>query len=192
MSDHYQTPGAHITPDTPDEFYQPKFLSFSGRIGRLRWLAYNAAVGLFFYLILGIALVVVGDTEALMKDPQAFKAFTSGAMGVVFWGLYVVFMVYYLALIRRRLNDMDRSGWLMLLMLVPFINLILALFLLFAPGTHGRNRFGPAPWCRCCSSCSASWRPSSFPCSLASKHVPSLSPALLPGSRQVPPAPLKY
>lgn len=44
----------------------------------------------------------------------------------------------------RRLHDLSRSGWLILLYLVPFINL-LALALLFMPGRPGPNRYGPEP-----------------------------------------------
>ena len=145
MSDHYQTPGAHIVSHDEAEYYQPKWLVFSGRIGRLRWLAYNMGSGIIFYALFAIVLVVLGDTEALMNDPQAFKGFDQGAMAVAFWGLYLAFMVFWLAWGRRRLNDADRSGWWLLLMLVPLVNLLLSLYLLFAPGTHGRNRFGPAP-----------------------------------------------
>lgn len=44
----------------------------------------------------------------------------------------------------RRLHDRDMSGWWMLLMLVPLINLIL-LILFLLRGTTGQNRFGPDP-----------------------------------------------
>jgi uncharacterized membrane protein YhaH (DUF805 family) len=142
MSDHYQTPGAHIISDAEAEFYQPRFLSLSGRIGRLRWMAYNMALGLMFYAVFGLVLVGLGDTQALMNDP---KAFNQGTTGVIFWALYAVIIVFSLGMSRRRLNDLDRSGWLLLLMLVPLVNALFSLYLLFAPGTHGRNRFGPAP-----------------------------------------------
>lgn len=145
MSDHYQTPGAHITSHDEVEYYQPKWLALSGRIGRLRWMAYNMGLTLVFYFLLGLSLAFLGDSEALMNNPEAFKEFNQGTMGVAFWVLYLVFLVFSLGFTRRRLNDVDRTGWLMLVMLIPLVNLILVLYLLFAPGTHGRNRFGPAP-----------------------------------------------
>ncbi|MDR0734190.1 MAG: DUF805 domain-containing protein [Elusimicrobiota bacterium] len=45
----------------------------------------------------------------------------------------------------RRLHDLDRSGWLMVLAFIPLINLIFFLVLLLHPGTKGENRFGEEP-----------------------------------------------
>ena len=45
----------------------------------------------------------------------------------------------------RRLHDMDKSGWWILLFLVPLANLILGIILLVRSGTNGHNRFGPEP-----------------------------------------------
>jgi hypothetical protein len=45
----------------------------------------------------------------------------------------------------RRLNDMTVSGWLILLMFVPLANFVMALAMLFVPGSDGDNRYGPAP-----------------------------------------------
>ncbi len=44
-----------------------------------------------------------------------------------------------------RLHDLDRSGWLALLILVPGLNLLLVAALACKKGTVGPNRFGPAP-----------------------------------------------
>jgi hypothetical protein len=43
----------------------------------------------------------------------------------------------------QRLHDFDASGWWSLAMLVPLLNLVLTIALLFAPGTSGTNRYGP-------------------------------------------------
>ena len=45
----------------------------------------------------------------------------------------------------RRLHDLDKSGWFMLVILIPFVNLIFALYLLLASGTAGQNRYGADP-----------------------------------------------
>ena len=42
----------------------------------------------------------------------------------------------------RRLHDTDKSGWLLLLGLIPFIGGIIVLVLLVLPGTPAPNRFG--------------------------------------------------
>ena len=44
----------------------------------------------------------------------------------------------------RRLHDTDKSGWLVLISIIPLIGLIV-FFLLMADGSKGKNRFGPKP-----------------------------------------------
>lgn len=50
-----------------------------------------------------------------------------------------------LAVSVRRLHDTDRSGWWLLLWLVPVIGWIVMLVFLVSRGTQGPNRFGPDP-----------------------------------------------
>lgn len=42
----------------------------------------------------------------------------------------------------RRLHDTDKSGWMLLLGLIPFLGGIIVLVLMLLPGTPGQNRFG--------------------------------------------------
>jgi uncharacterized membrane protein YhaH (DUF805 family) len=44
----------------------------------------------------------------------------------------------------RRLHDINKSGWLILLCLIPFINLYL-IYLFFLEGDKGPNQYGPDP-----------------------------------------------
>ncbi|MBI2334248.1 DUF805 domain-containing protein [Candidatus Daviesbacteria bacterium] len=54
-------------------------------------------------------------------------------------------LLYMLPLLVRRLHDLNHSGWALLLMFVPFINLGLILILLFVRGTEGENKYGKEP-----------------------------------------------
>ena len=45
----------------------------------------------------------------------------------------------------RRLHDIDRTGWWMLLVLIPLIGQIVLLVFFCLRGTDGPNRFGPDP-----------------------------------------------
>ena len=51
----------------------------------------------------------------------------------------------YLAVTARRLHDVDRSGWWMLIYLIPLIGWILMLVWSCQRGTPGINRFGADP-----------------------------------------------
>jgi uncharacterized membrane protein YhaH (DUF805 family) len=48
-----------------------------------------------------------------------------------------------LAVGARRLHDIDRTAWWLLLSLLPLIGTLVLLFFYVQPGTPGDNRFGP-------------------------------------------------
>ena len=56
----------------------------------------------------------------------------------------VAHLIPFCAVAARRSHDLNRSGWLSLLGLVPFVGLAMLVFWAF-PGTSGSNRFGPEP-----------------------------------------------
>lgn len=127
----YSAPAAEM--GGGEETYQPQIFSFSGRIGRLRYLAY----GLAWNAVIVAAIFVLGLLGALVAG--------EGAVAVVTLVGYAGTLVPMFVLAVRRLNDMDASGWLSLLLIVPFVNFIMALVLIFAPGTKGPNKYGAAP-----------------------------------------------
>ncbi|HEY9104776.1 DUF805 domain-containing protein [Chitinimonas sp.] len=129
----YASSSAAGNPMQGDETYQPQFLSLSGRIGRVRYLAYCCALTLIWAVAFGIVAVI----GAVLKSPVL--------MGIGMVVLYIPLIVVQLGFGRRRLNDLDQSGWWLLLNFVPLANLGLAIYMLFFPGTKGSNRFGPEP-----------------------------------------------
>jgi len=55
----------------------------------------------------------------------------------------VVLFLPGLALGIRRLHDLDRNGWWILLALIPIVGLIILIIWFCTKGTEGPNRFGP-------------------------------------------------
>ena len=45
----------------------------------------------------------------------------------------------------RRLHDLNKSGWWLLVSFIPYINIVFCLYILFAPGTPGENKYGADP-----------------------------------------------
>ena len=45
----------------------------------------------------------------------------------------------------RRLHDIDKSGWFVLISFIPFIGWIIMIAMLAGKGTEGKNRFGDYP-----------------------------------------------
>ncbi len=132
----YSAPDAAL--DTgQDVLYQPKIFSFSGRIGRMRYLAYG--VGL--YILLMAALIPLGGMAASMGDEAGMSM-----LGMVMIGLfYIAIFAISIMFAKRRLNDLNRSGWWFLVFLIPIVNLLMTIYILFFPGSDGDNKFGPAP-----------------------------------------------
>ena len=138
MNNPYASPGAAVTDiASDDEPYQPRIFSTQGRIGRLRYLAY-ATVATF------AAVLVIGVLGALLMGLTGSGDSGTGT-AIMFGALYIPVLAISFIMAKRRLNDLDQSGWLSLLLLVPLLNLVMALYLVFWPGSAGSNRYGPKP-----------------------------------------------
>ena len=59
--------------------------------------------------------------------------------------IWLLTLVPHLAINTKRCHDRDRSGWFILLSLIPLVNLWYIVEVGFLPGTKGNNRFGPDP-----------------------------------------------
>jgi len=117
------------------EYVQPSWgeflFSFEGRISRSQlWLHWILPVmGLF--IVINILMAIAG------VDPVA--------SGIVMLILDLIILWPSLATYVKRAHDRARSGWFILLFLVPLLNLWPFIELLFVRGTIGVNRFGPDP-----------------------------------------------
>ncbi len=63
-----------------------------------------------------------------------------------------IYLIYMLAVIIpsiavgvRRLHDLGKSGWMLLIVLIPFIGAVWILVLFLMDGTPGPNAYGPSP-----------------------------------------------
>ena len=106
-----------------------KFTVFAGRSGRREFWMF-----VLCNIIVGIALSILGNI------PLIGKLF------------YVVSILYSLAVLIpgiavgiRRLHDTNRTGLLMLLVLIPGLGAIIVLVLCAMEGTSGENQYGPDP-----------------------------------------------
>jgi uncharacterized membrane protein YhaH (DUF805 family) len=133
----YAAPRAVIDGAPGDgEYQEPRLFAVSGRIGRIRYLSNVTGV----YLIAMFALVLVGAISQGLRIHSLSLVYI--AMGVVYIGVFVLW--WMLAI--QRCHDIDNSGWLSLMWLVPLLNVVFFLYLLFMPGDQEPNRFGkPTP-----------------------------------------------
>lgn len=111
------------------EFSTPKVWSASGRIGRVRYLAYLMVGYLAFLVGGGILAMIVG-------------AVTNVYVGIaVFYIALIPYVVFSFICGIQRAHDMGWSGWSVLLLLIPLV----AFVWLLNPGNPTANRFGAPP-----------------------------------------------
>jgi uncharacterized membrane protein YhaH (DUF805 family) len=137
MSNPYAAPDAVLSDVGEDETYEPQIFSVNGRIGRLRYLAYSWLLGFILMFVIGIVAAVL--------LPVLVKKGSHGPGMLFMILLYAPVIAVALVMAKRRFNDLNLSGWLSPLILVPFLNILVGLYLLFAPGTKGANNHGPQP-----------------------------------------------
>jgi uncharacterized membrane protein YhaH (DUF805 family) len=124
----YQTPEGQLTTDD-QAVGEISFFSPSSRINRLRYWAHGALFAIGFYAILAVG--------------GGLFAFVSPWVGVpIMAAAYIGLLVFSVIVMIQRLHDLNKTGWMWLLALVPFANIYLLIILIFFKGTPGRNNYG--------------------------------------------------
>jgi len=111
-----------------DDYGEVKILSAQGRIGRVRYIGYSMGLMLLAWLVIGLLAVMAvpaGQTAVFLVIP---------------FGYVALLVVQFLFNIQRS-HDMNMTGWLSLIYLVPFGLLVFW----FVPGTRGENDYGKRP-----------------------------------------------
>ena len=105
-----------------------KYVVFHGRAGRTEYWTFTLINYAVFFVLSGLASAT--ESNAL------------GAVGMIFLAAQIL---PGLAVTVRRFHDTDRSGWFILIGLVPILGALVLLFFMLVRGTQGENRFGPPP-----------------------------------------------
>lgn len=142
----FQAPNADVA-QSGDETYEPKIFAASGRIGRIRYMAYGFIVSMIFMFFGGILAAIAIPAMNMNPETMTPEGGMGGAMvmGILGLVMYIALFVYMFMLARRRLNDLNKSGWMSLLLFLPIANIIVALYMLLWPGSEGANMYGPKP-----------------------------------------------
>jgi uncharacterized membrane protein YhaH (DUF805 family) len=106
------------------------YITFSGRAPRPEYWYF------VLFLAIGSAVTIILDVAVMPADTMV-SPFNS------IFGLVTFCPI--LAVSIRRLHDVDKSGWWILLALVPLVGAIVLLVWYCSLGTRGDNRFGPNP-----------------------------------------------
>ena len=109
-----------------------KYFDFSGRARRKEYFLFYLFAIIIFFISFFIDFFIGTYDEELG------------------WGLFsgiclIFFFIPGLAVQIRRLHDWDKSGWFLLLNLIPFVGWIIVFVLMCIPGNVGHNPYGPDP-----------------------------------------------
>lgn len=103
-----------------------KYAQFSGRARRTEYWMF-VLFNIIISAVLGVIEGVIG---------------TSGAIGLLY---SLAVLIPALAVSVRRLHDTDRSGWWLLIALVPLFGAIVLIVFAAQEGKPGTNAYGPNP-----------------------------------------------
>jgi uncharacterized membrane protein YhaH (DUF805 family) len=111
-----------------------KYAEFNGRARRTEYWMFA-----LFNILICFAALILG------------LIFMKASIGLGIF-LYVLLVLYSLATLLpglavcvRRLHDTDKSGWMILLCLVPFIGGLIVLIFMLLDSTPGTNQYGTNP-----------------------------------------------
>lgn len=105
------------------------YANFSGRARRSEYWYYT-----LFNIIIGIVLRII-DTYVIGMDEI-------GVLGLIY---SLAVLIPGLAVSVRRLHDVGKSGWFLLIVLIPLIGAIWLLVLFCTEGNNGPNQYGEDP-----------------------------------------------
>lgn len=114
--------------------FKELFFTSAGRLNRKSYIYRSLFLSLVLCIVQGVLTFATNTIDALEL-----------LFAVVAFGFSLFSFVSNIMMDVRRLHDLDLSGWWMLLMLVPLVNIFFALYMLFFKGTDGPNQYGDDP-----------------------------------------------
>lgn len=109
-----------------------RFFSLNGRLRRKVFL-----IRFLFLFFLPFLIPIFTPSNEVAKEIGAINYFL----------LTILIISYSIILIqsKKRLNDLNATGWFILLYFIPYVNFIFLLYLFYEEGTFGVNKYGNDP-----------------------------------------------
>lgn len=101
------------------------YANFNGRARRKEY---------WYFVLANFLISIVTNVLVFVSDSLSFVGIIVG----------LALFIPSLAVTIRRLHDTNKSGWYLLLGLIPLVNFYL-LYLMFVEGDRGPNQYGPDP-----------------------------------------------
>lgn len=123
----YAAPQAQVG-DTLPEFGDLRPFGVTGRIGRMRYIAWT--------MVLILVAIPVIFLSSLVFEYSPLVG------GILIAAEFIALIVVSVQISVQRLHDIDWSGWMYLLNFVPVLGSFFPLLMMVVPGTQGPNRYG--------------------------------------------------
>lgn len=107
------------------------YAMFSGRARRKEYWMF-----ILFQILFGVAAFILDNLLGTT---------IGGSSGVIYSLYSLALLIPGLAVAVRRLHDVGKSGWFMLIILIPLVGVVWLLVLECTEGTPGDNEYGPDP-----------------------------------------------
>jgi len=118
------------------------YADFSGRSRRTEYfLFFICWYGAVFLAAIVGAVLFGSDPAGVDPEEAQMDVVPAAIAGIILLGGFLP----SLAVTVRRLHDQGKSGWLILLVLIPYIGGLIMLVMAFIPGTDGENEYGADP-----------------------------------------------
>jgi len=112
------------------------YVNFSGRARRKEFWFFFLFNTLIFFILGFVELFLFGSGDFNPSSPPALIITNIYSLGV---------LIPTLAVSVRRLHDTGKSGWWLLISLVPVAGFLVLLVFYFIEGDSGTNKYGPDP-----------------------------------------------
>ena len=112
-----------------------KYIDFDGRASR-------SELWYWFLGLVVVSLLLAYIEGALLAPALGFEAFAPEAGQPLRLILGLAILLPSLAVAARRLHDIGRSGWWLLIQLIPVIGGLILLWWYLQPGTEESNEYG--------------------------------------------------
>ena len=126
-----------------------KYATFEGRARRKEYWSFILFRALFMlgFLFVGLIAILTLGASAHAQDVSGASAASAASMApmLVGWILGLPFLAPHYAVSARRLHDVGLTGWLALLMLIPYLGALFMFIIALIPSQRMTNRYGKYP-----------------------------------------------
>ncbi|WP_168381262.1 DUF805 domain-containing protein [Proteus mirabilis] len=120
------------------EVIKNNYANFSGRARRKEYWMFIVVNTIILAVLYGIMFSSIDSYTGEMSG--------TGFAALIIIGIYsLATIIPNIAVTVRRFHDQDRSGWMVLLSFIPFVDGLILFIFMCLDGTRGENRFGLDP-----------------------------------------------